>query len=89
MTEAFTQGTRRSRDYERKLGAFIRTKRLERGWTQVQLAEAIGMRQNTISQYELGLIGIEVTRAQDIAEALGVSLIELVQCGEATCESAA
>lgn len=70
--------------YDLQIGAYIREKRRERGMTQLQLAEVLGLNQVTVSSYELGKISLDVTRAQHIAAALGVSLVELIECGLAT-----
>ena len=48
--------------------------RLKRGWSQSQLAEAIGSRQPVISRLERGEGNPSLQTLQRVAKALGVSL---------------
>lgn len=52
----------------------IRKCREELGFTQQELAEKVGLSQETISQYEIGTRTPNVNIAKKIAEALNVSL---------------
>ncbi|MEW9920020.1 helix-turn-helix domain-containing protein [Marimonas sp. MJW-29] len=51
--------------------------RKERGITQVVLAERSGVKQATISRIEKGVNNPSLAVAERIAEALGVSMVEL------------
>jgi transcriptional regulator with XRE-family HTH domain len=55
--------------------------RKQRGMTQQQLAEMLGVEQPTVLRYEKGR-SPTIAQAQDIADALGVPLAELVSDGE-------
>lgn len=56
---------------------FLARKRL--GWTQVRLAETIGVTQPRISAWENGQADIPPFRARQIGDALGVPADELAQ----------
>lgn len=56
--------------------------RVERGMTQQQLADAIGVSKQQISQWETGHRGIAARRLRDLAHALGVSMDDIVLPGE-------
>ncbi|MDE7002931.1 MAG: helix-turn-helix domain-containing protein [Oscillospiraceae bacterium] len=56
----------------------IRIARRGRGWTQEQLAEAIGVKRSVISKYENGAISPSIDTIQRIAEALGADISYLL-----------
>lgn len=58
--------------------------RAERGMTQQQLASAIGVAPQQVSQWETGYRGHGMTawRLRDIARALGVSMDDIALPGE-------
>ena len=56
------------------LGRQILHLRLERGWTQKELAERAGTKQANISRLENGLLNPSVDMLRRVAEALGVDL---------------
>lgn len=53
-------------------GLAIQQARLERGWSQAQLADEIGVPQSTISQVESGKTTIYLRRLLEIALATGL-----------------
>lgn len=59
------------------LGERITQSRKARGITQVQLAETLGVSQQTIQAYEVGRRRIQVSALPVVARALSVSLEEL------------
>ncbi len=59
------------------LGERIATMRREHGVTQVQLAEALGVSQQTMQSYEVGRRRIPVSAMPLVAHTLSVSLEEL------------
>lgn len=59
-------------------GSLIRQARTSRGLTQLQLAQAARYRQSEISQWESGRVVPETNTLQRLAEALSISLIELI-----------
>jgi transcriptional regulator with XRE-family HTH domain len=61
-----------------RLGARIAHLRKEQGITQVQLAESLGVSQQTITAYEVGRRRIQVSTLPVIAQALGVTVEALV-----------
>jgi len=60
------------------VGARIRALRLERGLSQESLALESGVARNQLIQMEHGRRGVLIERVYDIAEALGVSVSEIV-----------
>jgi transcriptional regulator with XRE-family HTH domain len=60
------------------VGESIRTLRQERGWTQVQLAEAASLSPNYIARLERGELGPSLFVAHQISEALEVDLETLL-----------
>ena len=55
------------------LGAAIRRIRRERGLSQLELAEKLGMTDNAVSQFERGVTMPGVNTLTELAAALGVS----------------
>lgn len=66
-----------------ELGARIAEARKERGMTQAQLAEQLGIAQQTLGHYEVARARIAADLLPKLAEALDVSLDELLK-GEPT-----
>jgi transcriptional regulator with XRE-family HTH domain len=65
------------RSFFETLGERIARLRREHGVTQVQLAEALGVSQQTMQSYEVGRRRIPVSALPTVAHALSVSLEEL------------
>lgn len=61
-----------------RLGARIAQLRKEQGITQVQLAEQLGVSQQTITAYEVGRRRIQVSALPVIAQVLGVAVETLM-----------
>ncbi len=61
-----------------QLGARIAQLRKDQGITQVQLAEQLGVSQQTITAYEVGRRRIQVSALPTIAQALGVAIEVLI-----------
>jgi transcriptional regulator with XRE-family HTH domain len=70
--------SKEERAFFAQLGARIAKLRKEQGVTQVQLAERLGVSQQTITAYEVGRRRIQVSALPVIAQALGVGIEELV-----------
>ncbi|WP_438456613.1 WO male-killing family protein Wmk [Wolbachia endosymbiont of Kerria lacca] len=66
----------KSLDY--KVGEKLKSWRLERGYTQKDLAEKIGVKYWVILQYEKGNRRVPIERLYAIAEALSVSITDLI-----------
>jgi transcriptional regulator with XRE-family HTH domain len=60
------------------VGANIKNLRKERGLTQKQLADMLGIAPNTVAQYELGISQPKLEQLQKIAEALHVSVVSFL-----------
>lgn len=62
------------------LGKFISSLRKEKGLKQSQLAEILGVSENTISKWERGINAPDISILNDLSKALGVSTNELLNC---------
>ena len=60
------------------VGERIRFARQERGWTQVELAEAAGLSSNYVARLERGELGPSLFVACKLAEAFGLNVDALV-----------
>lgn len=60
------------------IGAKLKAKRTERGMTQVQLGEALGVQFQSISQYESGKAAMTAMQLVRAADALGCSTLDLI-----------
>jgi transcriptional regulator with XRE-family HTH domain len=64
-----------------QIGPRIRDARRERGWTQDQLAAAIGVSRSAVAQWETGRAGQVTGNLSRIADALGTG-VEYLMYGE-------
>lgn len=62
-----------------KTGALIRALRKERNMTQKDLAERLHITDRAVSKWERGLCAPDISLLEPLAEALGVSILELIQ----------
>lgn len=62
-----------------KFGAFITSIRKEKGWTQLELAKKINVTDKAVSKWERGLGFPDIQTIEPLAEALEVSLVELMR----------
>lgn len=60
------------------VGERIQTARVTRGLTQAALAEAVGIEPVTLSRYETGARGASITTLALLAQALGLTLANLM-----------
>lgn len=56
----------------------IKNARKKKGWTQEQLANALGVKRSVISKYETGIISPTIIQIEEIANALNVPMPELL-----------
>ena len=61
-----------------QLGARVANLRREQNITQVQLADALGVSQQTVNAYEAGTRRVPVSMLSDLATTLAVSVEELI-----------
>ena len=59
------------------LGEVIRRARLRRGWTQDQLADALGVQRSYVSQWETGARKWPQEHVRAIADTLGLSQVDM------------
>lgn len=72
---------KRDEDLLREVGRRVAQVRRDRGWTQEALAEAVGIEPVTLSRLETGDRALSLTMLAGMADALGVTLAELVDTG--------
>ena len=70
--------TVRGTDFLVQLGGRIRSIRQRREWTQLRLAEEVGLHRSFIADVERGSRNVSILNLLHIATALGVSLSELL-----------
>lgn len=63
---------------KRRLIKLLQQLRREAGFTQVQLAERLGVSQSYVSKYEAGERRLDLLELEDICGVLGISLKRLV-----------
>ncbi len=74
----------KSLDYE--VGQKVKSWKLERGYTQKDLAEKVGVKYWVILQYEKGNRRISIERLYAIAEALSISITDLIPVSKSCLE---
>ena len=72
-----------------RMGRAIAVRRQQRQLTQAELAEAIGVEQETISRFERGATLPPLGRLSDIADELSCSLEDLLRTGSPRLEDRA
>jgi transcriptional regulator with XRE-family HTH domain len=61
----------------RYIGANVRRRRVDRGWTQIELAKAAGLKERYVQVLESGKANPTVKVLIEVADALGVAPAEL------------
>lgn len=61
-----------------KTGSLIRDFRIKKGMTQQELANKMGVNQSTVSDYETGTFELTLPKLVRIADALGVTIYDLI-----------
>lgn len=70
--------TPREQDFYKALGARIAEMRRDRDLTQQQVADALGISQQTYAHYEVGRLRVAVSMLPDLAGIFGVSVPTLL-----------
>lgn len=63
---------------KKEIGERLATLRKGRGWTQLELAERVGISRSSLTQIELGKRGVDIIELKKISQELGFSLDEFV-----------
>jgi Zn-dependent peptidase ImmA (M78 family)/transcriptional regulator with XRE-family HTH domain len=66
---------------QRELGRRVADARQGRGWTQGELAERVGLTQTAVSRIETGARAVSSLELAELAEALDVSVLDLLRAG--------
>ena len=64
-------------DIRGRIGARVRKLRLKRGWTQVQMAERLGLDRSYLADVERGKRNISIVNVEIIAKGFGLTLSQL------------
>ena len=64
-------------DIRKRFGARLRQLRKQNGWTQVQLAEHLGLDRSYVADVERGNRNISLMNLEVIADGFGISLSQL------------
>jgi Zn-dependent peptidase ImmA (M78 family)/transcriptional regulator with XRE-family HTH domain len=67
---------------QQELGQRIAGARRDRGWTQAELATRVGLTQTAVSRIETGARAVGSLELAELAEALGVSVLDLLRAGQ-------
>ncbi|WP_018348887.1 helix-turn-helix domain-containing protein [Longispora albida] len=70
-----------SHDYLRRIGGLIRASRKHRGWTQSQLAEALGTSQSAVNRIEQGQQNLSLDMLTRIGDALDSEIVSIGHTG--------
>jgi transcriptional regulator with XRE-family HTH domain len=62
----------------KRIGQRIATLRKEKGWTQVQFSEMVGIKRSSLARIETGKVNCTILTLQGIAEQLSVPLTDLI-----------
>ena len=62
---------------QEKIGAFLAQARKEKGWTQAELADRLGVSNRSVSRWETGKTMPDYSLLSPLCEALGISINEL------------
>ena len=73
----------RPEDYLTRIGGLVRDSRKHRGWTQAELAHALGTSQSAVHRIELGRQNLSLEMLARISEALDSEIVSLGQPGPA------
>ncbi len=68
-----------STDIRVRLGSRVRTLRRKRGWTQVEMADALGIDRSYLSEIETGKKDPSLTILKTIADGFELTLSELLR----------
>ena len=60
-------------------GKYLRVERARRGWTQAEAAAAFGVKQSTVSDWELNNRMPPLRRLRNVATVLGCSVLDLIE----------
>ena len=63
---------------QKKTGEFIKQKRMEKGITQQELAERLGVSNKTVSRWETGVYMPDISLLAPLAEILGVEVSDIL-----------
>ena len=67
----------RATDVDRRLGAWLRRRRIDRGMTQAQMADQLGVTYQQLNKYERGINRLSAGRLLQCVDVLGIDLTEM------------
>src|SRR5579859_2155627 len=78
FTEPVTPTSTKDERFFKDLGARVAQLRKDQGLTQTQLAERLGVAQQTLAHYEVGRLRVAASMLPTLAQVLGTSVEELI-----------
>lgn len=70
--------TKLNKQFDKQFGAYVKKKRLEKGWLQEDLASAVNLDFQNISRLETGRVTPSLFWCEQLASAFGLSLSEFL-----------
>jgi Zn-dependent peptidase ImmA (M78 family)/transcriptional regulator with XRE-family HTH domain len=67
---------------QHELGERVADARRRKGWTQEELAARVGLTQTSVSRIETGVRAVSSLELAELAEVLGVSVLDLLRAGQ-------
>ena len=67
---------------QHELGERVADARRRKGWTQGKLAARVGLTQTSVSRIETGVRAVSSLELAELAEVLGVSVLDLLRVGQ-------
>ena len=67
---------------QHELGERVADARRRKGWTQGELAARVGLTQTSVSRIETGVRAVSSLELAELAEVLGVSVLDLLRAGQ-------
>ena len=68
---------KKDRSYQEEIGSVVSRLRLEKGWTQIELAEKIGTSQSAIHRIEKGMQNTSLDMIKKLSDCLGGQILSV------------
>jgi len=78
LTDSANTSSTKDKRFFKDLGARVAQLRKDQGFTQTQLAERLGIAQQTVAHYEVGRLRVAVSMLPTLTQVLGTTVEELI-----------